>query len=343
MAAASPAQPPSRDVIDVGPPPTPMPRAALAGAVRCWTRADVAPADCVVHLDAAQVDEVHAMVAQLRRDPLPILLCTPEQFEIPRLCVAMARAKETLARGAGVAIVDRLPLDDMSRDEARSVFWTLGQLIGREVAQKWDGTMLYDVTDKGEAYGYGVRGSYTSVELVFHTDNAFGAAPPEHVGLLCFQPAREGGVSRFCSMAAVHDRMLAEHPEQLALLYRPVLWDRQAEHAPGAPRVARAPVFRFEHGRLSVRANTSLVRKGHDVAGVAMDPALDAALATLQAITEDDSLWLEAPIERGQMQYLDNVDIGHYRSEFKDHPDPERRRHLVRTWHRSAGRASYDG
>ena len=231
----------------------------------------------------------------------------------------------------------------MSRDEARSVFWTLGQLIGREVAQKWDGTMLYDVTDKGEAYGYGVRGSYTSVELVFHTDNAFGAAPPEHVGLLCFQPAREGGVSRFCSMAAVHDRMLAEHPEQLALLYRPVLWDRQAEHAPGAPRVARAPVFRFEHGRLSVRANTSLVRKGHDVAGVAMDPALDAALATLQAITEDDSLWLEAPIERGQMQYLDNVDIGHYRSEFKDHPDPERRRHLVRTWHRSAGRTSYDG
>ena len=188
MAAASPAQPPPRDVIDVGPPPTPMPRAPLGGAVRSWTRADVALPDCVVHLDAAQVDEVHAMVAQLRRDPLPILLCTPEQFEIPRLRAAMARAKESLARGAGVAIVDRLPLDDMRRDEARSVFWTLGRLIGREVAQKWDGTMLYDVTDKGETYGYGVRGSYTSVELVFHTDNAFGAAPPEHVGLLCLQP-----------------------------------------------------------------------------------------------------------------------------------------------------------
>jgi alpha-ketoglutarate-dependent taurine dioxygenase len=343
MARAASIPHPARDVIDIGPPPTPVPDTPLGGRVRAWTRSEVEVQACLVHLGTPALDEVHALVARLRSDPIPTLLCEPEQFDMPRLRAAMAAAGERLRHGVGVAIVDRLPLDEMSVDEAHRVFWTLGRLIGRGVAQKWDGTMLYDVTDKGQTYGYGVRGSYTNVELVFHTDNAFGVAPPEYVGLMCLHPAREGGVSRFCSLAAVHDRMFVEHPGQLALLYRPMLWDRQAEHAPGAPRVARAPMFRFADGRLSVRANTSLVRKGHEVAGVVLDPELDEALTTFQAVTEDPALWLEAPIERGQLQYLDNVDIGHYRSEFRDHPDPARRRHLVRSWHRSEGRVSYDG
>jgi alpha-ketoglutarate-dependent taurine dioxygenase len=328
MARANSTPRPAPDIVDVGPPPTPVPGAPLGG---------------MVHLGPTELDELHAMVARLRSDPLPTLLCDAAQFEMPRLRAAMAAARARLAHGTGIAIVDRLPLDGMSVDEARSVFWALGGLLGRAVAQKWDGTMLYDVTDKGRTYGYGVRGSYTNVELVFHTDNAFGVTPPQYVGLMCLHPAREGGVSRFCSLAAVHDRMLAGHREQLALLYRPMLWDRQAEHAPGAPRVARAPMFRFADGRLSVRANSSLVRKGHEVAGVPLDPTLDEALTTFQAITEDPALWVEAPIERGQLQFLDNVDVGHYRSEFRDHPDPAYRRHLVRSWHRSEGRVSYDG
>ena len=68
-------------------------------------------------------------------------------------------------------------------------FWILGQLLGRTVAQKWDGTMIYDVTDSGRDFGYGVRGSTTNVELVFHNDNAFGLAVPDAVGLFCKRPA----------------------------------------------------------------------------------------------------------------------------------------------------------
>ena len=98
-----------------------------------------------------------------------------------------------------------------------------------------------------------MRASYTRVGLVFHTDNAFGMAPPAYVGLLCIHPAREGGVSRFCSLAAVHDRLLETRPRLLSRLYRPMLWDRQAEHADGAPKVAVAPMFRWEDGRLTVR------------------------------------------------------------------------------------------
>ena len=108
----------------------------------------------------------------------------------------MAAVSKKLTQVLGFTVIDRLPMDEFNDDDMKAVFWIVGQLIGQTVAQKWDGTMLYDVTETGEAFGYGVRGSYTNVELVFHMDNAFGAAPPEYVGLLCRYPVVSGGVSR---------------------------------------------------------------------------------------------------------------------------------------------------
>jgi len=308
---------------------------------RAWVAADVDKADCVVMLDDAARDEVLAVAEKAQAEPLPILLRAPEQFELTALRDFMTRARNQLDGLPGFAVIDRLPLDIMQEQDAVTVFWVLGKLLGRAVAQKWDGTMIYDVTDKGQEYSYGVRGSYTNVELLFHTDNAFAILPPDYVGLLCIRPALEGGISRFCSVHSVHNRMLAEHPRELERLYECVLWDRQAEHAPGAPKVTRAPVFRYHEGELSARLNVSLVRKGYDVAGVDMDAETRSALAALEQVADAPDLWFELPIERGQLQYLNNRNIVHYRSEFTD--DPARKRHLVRTWHRESGQPTYDG
>ena len=122
-----------------------------------------------------------------------------------------------------------------------------------------------------------------------------------------------------------------------------MLWDRQAEHADGAPMVAAAPMFRWEDGRVTVRANPSLVHKGYAVAGREMDDTLHAALEAFQRLAGDPEFWFELPIERGQLQYLNNIDIAHYRSTFRDPRDASQKRNLVRTWHRDVGRPSYDG
>lgn len=308
-----------------------------------WLAADIRSEACIVRLGTAAREELLRIAEQMRAEPLPVLLRDPGQFDMRVLRGEMVRARALLDGRPGIAVIDRMPLDVMDEQEAVAVFWTLGKLIGRPVAQKWDGTMLYDVMDKGEAYSYGVRGSYTNVELLFHTDNAFAIAPPDYVALLCIRPACAGGVSRFCSVGAVHNRMLAEYPRELERLYRCVLWDRQAEHAAGAPKVTRAPVFRYEDGRLSARLNASLIRKGYDVAGVTMDAATRDAVAALEEVADSADLWFELPIERGQLQYLNNRTIAHYRSAFEDHDDPTRKRHLVRTWHREAGSPAYDG
>jgi len=310
---------------------------------RGWIAADVSAPDWTIELDAAAMQEIATMAEVMQKHPLPTILRRPEQFEIPHLQAAYAKAKDICDNGAGFAVIDRLPLDEYDIETMIDIYWTLGQLMGPNVAQKWDGTMIYDVTDTGKKYGYGVRGSATSVELVFHTDNAFGIQVPDYVGLMCRYPAKQGGLSRFCSLYTVHERMEDTYPDELARLYQPMHFDRQAEHADGEARTSFAPFFSWADGKLRCRANSSLVRKGYDVAGTQMDAPLIDALHAIDEVTSSPDLWVEAPLERGQIQYLNNHELGHYRSEFEDSDDPQKKRHLYRLWHRHRGGINYDG
>jgi alpha-ketoglutarate-dependent taurine dioxygenase len=308
---------------------------------RAWTRDTVTARDWTVPLGGAALAEILELAESLTRDPLPTLLLTPDQFRFDASRAVMARVKSLLSEGIGVALVDRLPLDELSVDQGVAAYWVLSQCLGTLVAQKWDGTMIYDVRDTGRAYGYGVRGSWTNVELTFHTDNAFALAPPDYVGLLCLQAARSGGISRFISLYAVHNRMLERHQEALARLYEPMFMDRQAEHAPDAPKVAWVPMFRWDGRRLHARLSAGLVRNGYALMEMEPPPDVRDALAALTEVLDDPALAIEFTIGRGQLQLLNNREFGHYRSAFEDEPGAPR--HLVRLWIREHGRRSYDG
>ena len=309
----------------------------------CWLAPEIGADDYLIEIPAAARAEIAALARYVEDNPLPVLYRRLEDFALPACRAMMAGLKRILDDGVGFAVLDRLPMDDFDIDTLVQVYWLLGQSIGRPVAQKWDGQMIYHVTDTGAAYEYGTRGSYTSVELVFHTDNAFARMVPDYVGLLCHNPAKQGGVSRFCSLYSVHQRMLELYPEQLVRLYQPMLFDRQKEHREGDAPVCYAPYFSWRNNRLFARANSSLVRKGYQVAGESMDDALAAALDAIDEVCAAEDLWYEAPLERGQIQYLNNHEVGHYRSAFEDYDDPERKRHLYRLWHREAGSTAYDG
>jgi len=152
---------------------------------RAWTRDTLSPSDWIVPLPAEAVDEIEAVVQRLRREPLPTLLLSPDQFALTRCRDVMAAVGRQLRDGIGLAVLDRVPVERFSAEENRAVGWILGSLLGRLVAQKWDGAMLYDVRDTGRALTYGVRRSVTNLDLQFHTDAPWLAEPPELVGLLC--------------------------------------------------------------------------------------------------------------------------------------------------------------
>jgi len=311
--------------------------------VRLWTRNTIRRSDWTIELNDAAINEVITMVERMREAPLPLLLLHPDQFDLRACRDVMRRVKQSLSEGAGLVLIDRLPMDRISAAEATAVFWTLGYFLSTPVATKWDGTMLYDVTDTGRRFGYGVRGSATNVELSFHTDNAFGVAIPDYVGLLCIRPALVGGISRFCNLYAVHNAMLRHDAALLRRLYQPAFYDRQAEHASEAPQVMLAPLFQYDGKRLSARLTPNLIRRGYDIAGEKMDDLLIEALDRLENITRDEEYWIEFRLEGGQMQYVQNHWCAHFRSAFSDGDDPANKRHLIRVWYREKGARTYDG
>ena len=308
-----------------------------------WLASDIKPDDYVVRLSADTLSEIERLIGFFVDNPLPLLQRKLDELELPACRATMAKMKSILDDGVGFAVLDRFPMENYPIDNLLEIYWVLGQCIGRPVAQKWNGQMIYDVADTGADYAYGTRGSYTSVELNFHTDNAFARMVPDYVGLFCRHPAKSGGVSRFCSLYSVHQRMLEQYPQALERLYQPVLFDRQQEHRDGAEPVCLAPYFSWRNNRLFARANASLIRKGYEVAGEPMDATLVAALDAIDEVCAAEDLWYEAPLQRGQVQYLNNHEVGHYRSAFEDFDEPERKRHLYRLWHRESGSTSYDG
>ena len=323
-------------------------------AQHAWLASELAPSDYLVTLDQPVLDELHVLAAALKNDipesnrKQPPDITLTSEYALPHTRAAFAQVKATVDNGTGFAVANKLPLNDTFDDIWVTVFWLLGQLIGPPVAQKHNGMMIYDVHNSGARFGYGIRGSVTDVELNFHTDNAFGQATPEYVGLFCRHPAKEGGVSRFCNLYSLHNDIGQRYPKALKRLYQPMYYDRQKEHAENAAPVTWAPYFsaRKDHNgrtKMHARANVSLVRKGYEVAGASMDTALKEALEIVDNISRETQYWYEASLEKGQIQYVNNQEIGHYRSHFTDHEQPEKKRHLYRLWHRSNGHHSYHG
>src|SRR4030095_6084773 len=103
-----------------------------------------------------------------------------------------------------------------SDEEARGVYWALGQGLGEPFEQNGQGVLLYDVRDPGGDVAQGARFSVTNAESSYHTDNSFGETIADYVGLLCLKTARSGGITQLVSGYAVYQALAEEDPAALA-------------------------------------------------------------------------------------------------------------------------------
>jgi alpha-ketoglutarate-dependent taurine dioxygenase len=313
---------------------------------RTWTRDTIAPADWTVRLPDEAVRELLAVRDEQRRAPVPTLLLDPKDFALNACRATMDEVRRATQSGPMFAVLDRLPMDRLSRDEAVALYWLLASLLARPVAQKLNGQMFFDVLDTGAKLkpGSGIRPTVTNVDLRFHNDNSYNAAPPDYVCLFCLHPAMEGGVSQVMSVATVHQALEQRHPELMTRLYRPFWYDRHAEHHPGEPTTFAAPMFeRGADGTIKARLALSEIRGGYELRGERLDNETAAALDAVQSVFDQPELHVELSFAAGQIQFVNNRATGHARTEFVDFPEPERRRHLVRLWLRDAGRRGYCG
>ena len=309
-----------------------------------WRRADLRDEDYRVELSPACLDEIRRLADAFRAGPLPSIVRRPDEFDLPHCRAAMAKVRGILRSGVRFAIIDRLPVAELGDEAATSVYWLLASMVARPVAQSLDGRLVYDVRDTGRQAlpGSGVRPDQTNIDLKFHTDNSYNTTPPECVVLLCLRTAKSGGHSRVASFHTLYNALLAQHAEVVRRLHQPFWFDRQREFHDGEPEVFAAPVFGGGE-ELHARFSAHQIRGGYALKQEPVDNEGAAALAALLDLFDDDSLSADFDLEPGQMQFVDNRVLGHARTRFEDHREPDRRRHLVRLWLRNHGSRAYPG
>jgi alpha-ketoglutarate-dependent taurine dioxygenase len=310
---------------------------------QAWTRDGLTSKDWIVPLPELATVELDLIAEYVRRAPRPVETLVPTEYPL-RICAELMAAVRVKLEETGLAVLDRVPVERYSPEENRAIGWLLASMLGPVVAQTFTGRRLYDVKDTGQKLGYGVRRSVTDLGQPFHTDAPWLWMPPQYVGLFCLESAPAGGISSLVSLVTAHNEMARRHPDLLGRLYQPFAWDRQAEHAPDAPKTARHPVYaRGTNGSLVARYYEDYVHNGQKLAGEPLDDAGREALLALRSIVNDPANYVELRLERGQLQYINNRQFAHSRSAFKDSPDGTRRRHMIRLWNRGEGGWGLEG
>jgi alpha-ketoglutarate-dependent taurine dioxygenase len=315
---------------------------AFVAEERAWTGRSLPPDRYLVPIPDDCLRELDGVLAEQRAAPVPTLLLLPEHFALAGCARFMADVRRRLDDGPGFVILDRLPLDRMSRQETIDLYWLLGNLLEPPVAQEWKGTVIYDVRHDGREYTADTRGALTPVGLEMHTDSSMGEAPPNYVSLLCLQTARAGGMSTVTSALAAHNHFRQSRPDLLRRLYEPFYRDHQEYQAADAAAKNVRPVFAWD-GRLRTRFNARHILRGYEKTGRVLDAPGVEAVRAMDEFLVDGKNRLDLWLEPGQIQILDNRVIVHGRTPFEDHEEPERRRHLVRLWLRAGDRRQFRG
>lgn len=314
----------------------------FAGSM-AWRAGELRDEEWRKDLPAEVLRELRAAVAQAGAHAARPGELRVQDFALESARGFMAEVRRQLQQGRGFVLLHGLPVREWGKEASTVAYWLLSSLLARPVAQKLDGTLVYDVQDTGrEALpGSGVRPDKTNIEQYFHNDNAYSVCPPEYVGLLCLQPAVEGGRSGVASIRTVHNELRRRHPEALARLYQPFLFDRQKEHAPTEPGVLSAPIFAVFDGDLKMRMGLYPLLNAYKLPGNALDEAGARAIGLLKDVLADPGLCHHFTMAAGDMQFVNNLGTCHRRTAFVDHPVDKR--HLVRLWLRDAGGPGYDG
>jgi hypothetical protein len=307
--------------MDVSPTASPSTAAAIGPArgPAVWHGADQKPRDWLVPLDGRDCAELVRAAEWLRGRPLDEL--TRSRFAIPRVAAKLATVAAALEHGKGFVMLRGLPAGDLPQDLVETIYWGIGTHLGVGVAQSTAGDRLGHVFDRGmpEKERYYTRGG----ALEFHMD------PVDAVGLLCVRTARSGGASRIVSAGAVHNVILAERPDLLGELYRGFHNSRRGHGL--ATASDRVPVF--AQGARGLECYFLPVTIRQAVAqGYPLSEGQEEALAFVEQVANRPGVFLDMDFRVGDIQFLSNRTILHSRTDYVDHEEPARKRHLLRLW-----------
>ena len=284
--------------------------------------------DWIHPLTTAGIRDLDRAVERARASGKPLAELRRSDFPLTTLAASVERWLDVLESGRGFLLVRGVPVERYGEQGATLAYWGLGLHLGTPVSQNAAGDLLGHVRDTGAAPSDPtVRLYKTHEQLGFHTDGA------DIIGLLCLRPAKSGGTSRIASSAAIYNEILRRRPDLVPALYEPFPFDRNGEERPGEPPYFSIPLCRHAHFALRTFYIGWYIRGSQRHASAPrLSPEQRAVIDLIDEIAADPAFHLDMEFVSGDIQWLKNSVTLHARTEFEDHPEPERKRHLLRLW-----------
>ncbi|WP_395943723.1 TauD/TfdA family dioxygenase [Brevundimonas sp.] len=297
--------------------------------------------DWVYMLSPEQLVELEALGQRFVEEDPDLRFVQAEDYPLVACAEAVEEWGRDVDRGRGFVLVRGLRTDLYSDALSAAIYYILGLHMGDPIRLNELGDLMDSVyatstktMDDPTALSSKVRD-----KLVFHSDSS------DIVSLMCLRPAKSGGASCLVSGAEIYNEILRRRPDLAPLLLEPFHWDwkRQDHEAPANSYTS--PVVSLAQGVFSMYAGSLYILTAQEYPDVPrITPEQIEVLQLFDEITYEPGMAIEMDFRPGDIQWLSNYAALHSRTEFQDHPEPQRRRHLLRLWlSRNAGRPVVPG
>lgn len=282
----------------------------------------------IIALSPAGILELEAAAEQFQQNGKSIGEMRKNDFLLPNFGKKLTTLKFQLINGIGFGLLRGLPIEKYSEKEAATIFYGIGTHIGNARSQNAKGHVLGQVRNMGlDSTDPKVRLYQTNERQTFHTDSC------DVVGLLCMQPAKEGGLSLLVSANTVFNEMKKQRPDLLKLLLQPIATDRRGEIPAGMLPYLLIPVFSYFKDKITPFYQRQYIESAQRFPDAPrLTPSHFEALDLFDQLCNNADLHLTMMLEKGDMQFVYNHAMLHDRTGFVDYDDVYARRHLSRLW-----------
>jgi hypothetical protein len=276
-----------------------------------------------ISLAAEEVSDLLSACAQV--NDLPLTHITTTNFPLPHCRRTIARIREELRSGRGMALLHGFPLEGQELADVERIYWGFCSHLGIGLTQNSDSTLIHYVTEGHLRPNQGTRGVGNPGKVSLHVDLA------DVVSLLCVRQPDDSPPSRLASSLTIHNLVRERAPHLLPRLYEGFAWDRQNEHDPSETPTSgyRVPVFSVADGVVSGRYNRSWMAKAADRAG-GFSQEEKELLDLFDELAAE--CMFEFPFNPGDIQFANNYTTLHGRAPHAPAVSEDKTRLLMRIW-----------
>lgn len=238
-----------------------------------------------------------------------------------------------LIQGCGFCVINGTNFTAFDKHELSNIHILISKIFGELLIQNKQGEQTVEVKDLGKTLSTGGRYHHTKEGGSYHTDGChIFENPPDYVGLLCLNPAKNGGVSKFISAYTIHNK-LQEDKNLLRILYEKFYMDKRNENQADETLAQFVPIFTYNNGKLNCRCcQRELIDAGHEKMNKPLTEYQKNALDNLDKLLANENFAVSYLLKKGDMMYSNNKWLIHDRTDFEDSDDENLKRALLRTW-----------